>query len=221
MPRALLSNPRVLLALAVVAAAGFAAGWGSMLPLLDYVVERVKARGGDKGTITNGPWSTRLDLARSDTPPPVRAYVAQIGIAAHRAEEAIYWNADADSAGRPLDGRHAYAIRFAKSPDVSPRGFWSLTVYGADSFLVPNAGKRYSIGDRSADRSAAGPFVVTVSSSAPSSSAAAPAARDWLPCPPDGRFSLTLRMYVPLPQTLAAPAQTPLPSIACIDCDRT
>ena len=75
---------------ALLVVGAFAAGWVSMLPLLDYVVASGRIPARFTGTVENGPWSTRLDLARSSTPMTVRAYVAQIGLAANQAQEAIY-----------------------------------------------------------------------------------------------------------------------------------
>jgi hypothetical protein len=39
-------------------------------------------------------------------------------------------------------------VTFFGKPQVN--GFWSLTAYGADVFLVPNELDKYSVGDRSA-----------------------------------------------------------------------
>jgi len=199
---------------ALLALGAFAAAWVSMLPLLDYVVASGRIPARFTGTVENGPWSTRLDLARSTTPMTVRAYVAQIGLAANQAEEAIYWNAFADSAGRPLVGRHSYAVLFSALPPVAQTGFWSLTVYDADSFLVANQEKRYSIGDRSPLRKRAnGSFTIRVSHQSGSQSV-----EDWLACPADGPFSLTLRMYVPLARVLEEPKAISMPQVTCLDC---
>jgi len=144
----------------------------------------------------------------------VRAYVAQIGIAANQAEEAIYWNAFADSAGRPLVGEHSYAVLFTARPPVEDAGFWSLTVYDADSFLVANPEKRYSIGDRSPlKKRADGSFTIRVSHQRGSEGV-----EDWLACPSNGPFSLTLRMYVPMARVLQDPKAIPMPQITCLDC---
>jgi hypothetical protein len=191
----------------------FAAGWASMLPLLDRAVEKIFVPR-RIGSIMNGAWSTRLDLARSNTSGVVRAYVAQIGLAANQAEEALYWTALVDDAGRRLDGGHSYSLVFRQRPPVADTGFWSLTVYGADSFLVPNPDKRYSIGDRSLPKQRDdGSFTVRVSAQKPATES-----DSWLPAPPAGPFSLTLRMFVPLPVALEHPASIPLPSITCVDC---
>lgn len=198
----------------VLACGAFAAGWASMLPLLDYVVEHGLVPDRFSGTLSNGPWSTRLDIARSSTRMDVRAYIAQIGFAANQAEEAVYWNALFDSAGRPLDGKNRYAVVFQTRPPVAEAGFWSLTVYDAESFLVANAEKRYSIGDRSSlQRRPDGSFSVLVSNRRGGADV-----ENWLACPPDGPFSLTLRMYVPQPRVLEDPKGIAMPQVECLDC---
>ena len=37
---------------------------------------------------------------------------------------------------------------FSGKPKLKPAGFWSLSVYGANSYLVPNPINRYEVGDR-------------------------------------------------------------------------
>ncbi len=129
----------------------FIAGWTLMAPSLDYFdkchLGMLLKKG--NGTVKNGSWMTRLDLAQSYTPPLIRAYIARIGIAANQADEAIYWNAYTDTMGRLLDGNHLYDIRFNGRPLVRTDGFWSLTVYDKDSYLVANQERRYALGDRS------------------------------------------------------------------------
>jgi hypothetical protein len=43
----------------------------------------------------------------------------------------------------------AYLFRFSGRPVLKEQSFWSLTVYGADQFFVPNVLNRYALGDRS------------------------------------------------------------------------
>ena len=196
-----------------VAVASFLAGWTLMAPSLDYFVNHhLDMLIAGKGTVRNGSWMTRLDLARSNTPPLIRAYIVRIGIAANQAEEALYWNAYTDNMDRLLDGSHSYNVHFKARPPVQDTGFWSLTVYDKDSYLVPNKEKRYAVGDRSPitksrDRS----FIIHISSHKPNNT------NNWLPCPSSGAFSLTLRMYVPLEDALKRAEAISMPEIACLD----
>lgn len=207
------ASRRTAVGIVVILIGAFAAGWYSMLPLLDLAVEMIFVPR-RVGSIMIGPWLTRLDLARHSTSAVVRAYVAQIGLAANQGEEALYWTALTDDEGRRLDGSHRYSLQFPARPPVADTGFWSLTVYGADSFLVPNAERRYSIGDRSLlQKLENGSFTVQVSAIRP-----ATPSDNWLPSPPTGPFSLTLRMFVPLPEALQRPASIAMPSVNCLDC---
>ena len=193
----------------------FIAGWTLMAPSLDYFDKYhlgVLLKKGN-GTIKNGSWATRLDLAQSKTPPLIRAYIARIGIAANQAIEAIYWNAYTDNMGHMLDGTHSYDIHFKGRPPVRADGFWSLTVYDKNSYLVPNNEKRYSVGDRSpVIKDKDGSFIIKISSNKPMNS------YNWLPCPSSGNFSLTLRMYLPLEDALKQTKSISMPEIVCLDC---
>jgi hypothetical protein len=48
-----------------------------------------------------------------------------------------------------LSANEAFLFTFSGKPPIKSTGFWSLTVYGADQYLVPNELGRYVIGDRS------------------------------------------------------------------------
>jgi len=48
-----------------------------------------------------------------------------------------------------LSARSAFLFTFFGKPPIKSTGFWSLTVYGADQYLLSNELGRYVIGDRS------------------------------------------------------------------------
>lgn len=51
-------------------------------------------------------------------------------------------------------------VTFSRKPELKQHGFWSLSVYGQDEYLIPNPINRFSISDRSLDlRCADGRFV--------------------------------------------------------------
>ena len=78
----------------------------------------------------------------------LRAAVAMDQIYVLPAAEALYPNARTDVAGKELDGRNSYVLRFAKGQLPPVDSFWSVTMYFAKGLMVPNPIQRYSIGDR-------------------------------------------------------------------------
>ena len=90
----------------------------------------------------------------------LRASVARTALGANVRAEAVYPQADTDRRGRPLDGAHRYALRFAPGQLPPVKAFWSLTMYGADRFLVENPIGRYALGDRTSRACGATPTAV-------------------------------------------------------------
>ena len=82
-----------------------------------------------------------------------RAFVAYSGYLELQAYEAIYpqyigsGNGSSTNNALSVDVDGAIVFTFSKRPPV--RGFWSLTAYGEDGFLISNALGIYSLGDRS------------------------------------------------------------------------
>ena len=71
--------------------------------------------------------------------------------------------------------------------------FWSLTMYGADDFLVDNPINRYTIGDRSDLKyNEDGSLDVYIQNEQP----AHDKEPNWLPAP-KGAFTVTMRIYWP------------------------
>ena len=70
-------------------------------------------------------------------------------------------------------------------------GFWSVTAYGEDNFLIDNPISRYCVNDRSGrHRNPDGSIDVTLSKDAPEDTT------NWLPVS-DEKFHLFLRIYKP------------------------
>jgi hypothetical protein len=154
-----------------------------------------------------GGWSANFDIGRYGTRYITRALVARTGLAANVPQEAIYYHAGQDAAGTPLDGRHSYRVHFAAGefPPYDARGFWSLTMYDQQRFLVSNPINRYSVGDRTPGlvRNADGSLDIYIGAAAPAGHTS-----NWLPAPA-ARFSLTLRIYLPTAQVLTRAWQPP------------
>lgn len=156
----------------------------------------------ERNSVHNGPWRTSATTGSAEGNPWERAAVAVGGLYALRREEALYFTAFADSDGAALDGRCRYRL----DGPVPPARWWSLTAYGADHFLIPNAQHRYAVNAHSLPSAAAGRIALTLSSQAESRA-------DHLPTPARGAFSLTLRLYNPPPAAVADLARVPLPVI--------
>jgi hypothetical protein len=123
-----------------------------------------------------------------------RAVIATAALGANTRPETVYPLAVDDVDGRPLSGRHRYAIRFPRGQLPPANAFWSVTTYGKDRYLVPNPIDRYTIGDRTEGlrRGPDGSLTIYVQHGRPKGAAAA----NWLPAP-SGRFRLAMRIYEP------------------------
>ena len=78
-----------------------------------------------------------------------RALVALAGLGANTVEVALYPKIEQDADGNTLTGEKSYILHFESYPQVLEGGFWSVTAYGDDDFLIDNPIDRYCINDRS------------------------------------------------------------------------
>jgi hypothetical protein len=161
------------------------------------------------GEVRNGPWRTSLVTGSLDADMYTRARVAVGGLLALAPSETVYWNADSDSDGRPLDARCDYRVEGAELP----ARWWSITAYAADHFLIPNDADRYSFSQTTLAREPGGPWMIAVSSE--------PKPGNWLPSGRPGNsapFALTIRLYNPAPEVYEQAAAVALPRVAREDC---
>lgn len=110
--------------------------------MLDYIIEKSQKRG-----FYNGPWKTHLGVGRMHIPKIEKAAIARVGLGANSSEETIYWNAFTDSDGNELNSAYHYQVIFEQNLPIAydNHGFWSITVYGEDKYLVENPQKKYMI----------------------------------------------------------------------------
>jgi hypothetical protein len=149
--------------------------------------------------LAHGGWLTLdPDVGRYGTDYLLRAQLAILGIGANTPEEAVYPTALADSTGTLLTGANRYRIVFRRGHLPPARGFWSITMYDFDGFLVPNSAHRYSLGPTHPPlvRRADGSVVIAVQRTRPAEKDV-----NWLPAPAGG-FRLSLRLYWPKPAVL-------------------
>lgn len=131
----------------------------------------------------------------------VRAAAAHLGLYGNSLEEAYCPNSLVDEYGERYDGsRFNYVLSFSSKelPPVEAKGFWSITMYDEDQFLVANQIGRYSIGDRTnLVYGEDGSLVIYIQRDSPG----VEREPNWLPAP-DGIFSISMRIYLPSQEAL-------------------
>ena len=119
-------------------------------------------------------------------------------------------------AGEPLRLNCRYKI---EGKDYNA-DWWSITAYGWDNYLIPNAQKRYSFNNENLIRNADGSWIITV--------AATEQPGNWLPVGSSGAsrwrqfshqdFVLLLRLYTPGVAYIQRPQSAPLPIVTQESC---
>jgi hypothetical protein len=128
----------------------------------------------------------------------LRAATCQWGIGALTPQEAMYARGAGEDGSYFYPGGTSWRLRFPKGGLPPVDAFWSLTLYRAEPdgkvYYFDNPAGRYSIGDRSGlTLSAGGATDIWIGPNDPGGARSA----NWLPAPPDGRFVLLLRAYLP------------------------
>ncbi|WIG60355.1 MAG: hypothetical protein OJF49_003103 [Ktedonobacterales bacterium] len=142
-------------------------------------------------TTVNG-WSTTVKAGQPGNGILVRAACARILPAVNVVQEAAYWTATEDSAGRALSGRHEYVLHFPAGQLPPNEAFWSLTMTDVVGYMTPNPIARYSVGSRSGlAPNADGSIDIYIQRTPPAGHES-----NWLPAP-SGNFKLMLRAYLP------------------------
>jgi hypothetical protein len=122
-----------------------------------------------------------------------RAIVSQVGLGANLPDDAIYPLNLGDDTGKPLDGANKYTIHFEKGATPPVNAFWSITLYDADGFQVPNVLNRFAVsGWMPFQTNADGSLDIYFQNENPGKDKEA----NWLPAP-KGAFNLTMRLYGP------------------------
>ncbi|MEK7344818.1 MAG: DUF1254 domain-containing protein [Pseudomonadota bacterium] len=166
---------------------GLRSAYGAAMQIID----------GASRAASKAPWRFSTRLGRYGDDLLLRAATAWKGLGALAADEAIYATTDYDDRGDLLDGSRLYRLHFEDGGQVPASAFWSVTLYGEDRYLAPNAIGRHALGNRSPlQHNADGSLTLHISHQPP------PGPREnWLPAPP-GRFYLILRLYHPQPSFL-------------------
>jgi hypothetical protein len=116
-----------------------------------------------------------------------------IGLGANRPQDAVYPTSEVDADGKPYDGANQYVMHIDKGQSPPAQGFWSLTMYDAEYFFVPNTLNRYTVSSRSKFKANKdGSVDVYIQKDSPGKDKES----NWLPAP-KGKFILMLRLYWP------------------------
>ena len=155
--------------------------------------QRIQNRVRGFGAPVDGWLSTATTIGTYGNNYLLRAFIAYAGLGALPNEEALYPMSPVDGEGKPYNGAHRYVMHFDPERIPPADAFWSLTMYGADQFFVPNPLHRYAIGDRDKlDFNADGSLDLCIQHASPGPDKEA----NWLPAPA-GAFTMNLRLYVP------------------------
>lgn len=134
-----------------------------------------------------------------------RAIITQLGLGANLPEDAIYPINLADDTGKPLDGANRYVLHFESSAIPPANAFWSVTLYDAEGYQVPNSLNRFAV-------SSWMPFKYDPDGSLnlyfQNESPDADKEANWLPAP-KGPFNITMRLYAPKSDALTGKSNPP------------
>ena len=134
-----------------------------------------------------------------------RAACTWLGPGWNQPEDAIYPMTFKDAEGKPYSGSTNYVLHFGNQELPPVDAFWSITLYDAEGFAVPNPLNRYAIGDRDPLKyNADGSLDLYIQKNSPGKEKEA----NWLPAPA-GEFGLFMRLYAPKPQILEGLWQPP------------
>lgn len=179
-------------ALAWVASSGVVQGVviGATLAFLTAILILDAVARSETRTV-NG-WSSIRKAGQPGNGLLVRAAVQKALPVVNVFEEAAYWTASEDGAGKKLSGAHVYRLHFPPGQLPPNDAFWSLTATDTVGYVVSNPIGRSSVDDHSGlVTNADGSVDILLQPQAPSGPA-----QNWLPTP-TGRFKLMLRAYLP------------------------
>lgn len=154
------------------------------------------------GSVVNG-WTMVMKIGSYDVRYMDRATIALIGLGANIPEDAVYPATTVDGNGDNLNGANKYVMHFSQPPPVG--AFWSITMYGKDTFFVKNPIERYAIGDRDNIKyNEDGSLDIYIQHETPEGNES-----NWLPAPADN-FQMIMRLYWPEEDVLNGTWQPPI-----------
>jgi hypothetical protein len=122
-----------------------------------------------------------------------RALITAIGLGANLPQDAVYPTSEGPDVLKKYSGANKYVMHFKKGEMPPVDGFWSLTMYDASYFFVPNAINRYTVSQRNKLKpNADGSVDLYIQNESPGKAKE----ENWLPAPKD-TFILMMRLYWP------------------------
>lgn len=163
-------------------------------PSVTVALEKLLAASKEAGTPANGWRIPPMNLGAFGPDYATRAVIALVGLGANLPQDAVYPSAYVDGEGKPLNGANKYVIHFDRGALPPARAFWSVTMYDAESFFVPNAINRYAISSwMPLKKNPDGSLDILVQRDSPGKGKES----NWLPAGGQD-FNVTLRMYWPM-----------------------
>ena len=122
-----------------------------------------------------------------------RAMITWYGLGANRPKDAVYPTSEGPDLVKKYSGANRYVMHFNKGELPPVDGFWSLTMYDANYFFVPNSINRYTVSQRNKFKTNPdGSIDLYIQRQSPGKDREA----NWLPAP-EGGFVLMMRLYWP------------------------
>ena len=155
--------------------------------------DKIAAAIGDMGKNING-WTFFTQTGLYGTQYLDRALITAIGLGANRPQDAIYPTSEKDAGGKEYVGAgNKYVMYIDKGQFPPVNGFWSLTMYDAGYFFVPNVLNRYTLSSRNKfATNADGSVDLYLQADSPGKAKES----NWLPAP-KAKFIPMLRLYWP------------------------
>lgn len=160
---------------------------------LPATLAKLNAATTENGAPVNGWRVPPMNVGNFGSDYGTRAVISLFGLGANVPQDAIYPSAFTDGSDTPLNGANRYVIHFDQGSTPPVDAFWSLTLYDAESFFVPNALNRYALSSwMPLEKNADGSIDIHVQRESPGKGKES----NWLPAAA-GPFNITLRMYWP------------------------
>jgi DNA sulfur modification protein DndE len=152
--------------------------------------EKIMAHGKNAGVQVNG-WQYTLKTGSYGTDYLQRAYITTVALGANLPQDKVDMMTKDDGDDKSLDGGNRYVLHFPNGKTAPVQGFWSLTMYNSEHFLMANPLNRYKLNSRSKFRqNRDGSLDLYIQKDSPGKNKES----NWLPAPA-GKFELMLRLY--------------------------